>query len=526
MATIITPQISQPRTQSQQIFALQIYVSCAIAVYVYDTLVYLRSDYQNWYKKKKWRMFEMLFYLLIKLNTLFFVIWVILIHYPWSFSPTLCTLFSNTLNAFYAMGIFVQIFILLSRFYYFYPRSHHLFCILFLVGGATFTLHFVNIPWYGESTVDKGGNCSYTNVDSSVVYGFAAMSAFCGSVFVAVMIKVWNNNWNKTTNNNECQKRPISKIALEDGVFHLSLIFLIHTITFIMIPVLPNTTLKLFNSDPGMILTSVLFLRLIVLGKPSGSSFRTSVVSTASTEPVLPEPYTIQSAVFVRPVSLARATIVEPVVPTHTSMLLSFGSKADIGNKHEGKSNEEWTTINVDDHVDAGGVIVNPVNKIKDEGSEDSSSGQEDRKGGVDDVVIDAGEVGSNPEGTELDTGEIIYGDGSESPDPSSANISQAILIRRDTVKTISRNSMSGRTYNPTLVVHMNTDDGHNIKRSLTLPNLMRSNSFSKRRLSVTRQRSMNRGESGNGVKRVKSLPKLNKKTSARDINITGNNSD
>ncbi|CAG8510239.1 8225_t:CDS:2 [Paraglomus occultum] len=469
--TIITPpQVSPPRSQSQQIFALQIYVSCAIAVYVYDTLVYLRSDYQNWYKKKKWRTFEMIFYLLL---------------------------------------------------------NHHLFCILFLVGGATFTLHFVNIPWYGESTVDKGGNCSYTNVESSVVYGFAAMSAFCGSVFVAVVIKVWNNNWKKTTNNNDSQKRPISKIALEDGVFHLALIFLIYTITLIMILALPNTTFKFFNSDPGMILTSVLFLRLVVLGKPSRSSFRTSVVSTASTEPVLPEPYTIQSAVFVRPVSLARATIVEPV-PTHTSMLLSFGSKADIGNKHEGKSKEEWTTINVDDHVDNGGANVgfDLVDKIKDEGPKDSSSGQEDRKGGVDDVIIDAGEVESNPEGTELDADEFIHGEGSESPDPVSANISQAILIRRDTVKTISRNSMSGRTYNPTLVVHMNTDDSHKIKRSLTLPNLMRNNSFSKRRLSVTRQRSVNRGESGNGVKRVKSLPKLNKRTNARDVDITGNNSD
>ncbi|CAG8518161.1 5929_t:CDS:2 [Paraglomus brasilianum] len=337
------------------------------------------------------------------------------------------------------------------------------------------------------------------------------------------MIKVWNNNCNKSTNDSESQKRPISKIALEDGVFHLALIFLIHTITLVMILVLPNPTLKFFNSDPGMILTSVLFLRLVVLGEPSGfPSFRTSVMSTTSTEPALPEPYTIQSAVFIRPVSLARATIVEPVLPTRTSMLLSFDSGAEIENKHEERSNEEWT-INVDDHVGAGSI--DPVNKIKDEGPKDSSSEQEDRKGEDDDVLIDAGEIGSDSEGTNADASEKIFGEDSESLEPTSTNISQAILIRRDTVKTISRNSMSGRKYNPTLVVHMNTDDSHKIKRSLTLPNLMRNNS-SRRRLSVTRQRSENRGESGNRVKRVKSLPKIGKKTIVRDFDITGNNSD
>ena len=158
------------------------------------------------------------------MNTLLFVISVILTHYPWSFASTLCTLFSNILNAFCATGIFIQIFILLSRFYYFYPCSHHLFCTLFLVGGCTFTLHFVNIPWYGESIVENGGNCSYTNVESGVVYGFAMMSVFCGIVLVAIMIKVWNNNCNKSTNDSESQKRPISKIALED----VSIIILMH----------------------------------------------------------------------------------------------------------------------------------------------------------------------------------------------------------------------------------------------------------------------------------------------------------
>jgi hypothetical protein len=119
----------------------------------------------------------------------------------------MCTFFSSMSNAFYATGIFVQTFVLLSRFYYFYPRSHHLFFVLFLLGGCTFTLHFANIPGYGGLTVVEDGNCYYVEVESWVVYGFAAMSVLCGSVLIAAMTRVWKEN--------QCNKRQIFKIASE-----------------------------------------------------------------------------------------------------------------------------------------------------------------------------------------------------------------------------------------------------------------------------------------------------------------------
>jgi hypothetical protein len=140
-------------------------------------------------------------------------------------------------NAFYATGIFVQTFVLLSRFYYFYPRSHHLFFVLFLLGGCTFTLHFANIPGYGGLTVVEDGNCYYVEVESWVVYGFAAMSVLCGSVLIAAMTRVWKEN--------QCNKRQIFKIASE-GVSILE--------NSIIVTANPNQMLKecLFSSlTPG-----------------------------------------------------------------------------------------------------------------------------------------------------------------------------------------------------------------------------------------------------------------------------------
>jgi len=293
-----------------------------------------------------------------------------------------------------------------------------------------------------------------------------------------------------------------------------------------MIVASPNFILKDFNSSPCIILTPIIILRLIVLGKPS--KFLSIRASTSSTNPALAEPYTIQSAVLVRPLNLARAnTIVDSALPTRTSMLLSFGNKTGTEKKEESMPNEEWTAVDLGE-AEVGTEVgtgtgtgtdsgANPVPKTEDE-SQQNSSKQEDKNGG-DNASVNAGEV-------RIDINQERVEDPVPQDSPADASISQAILIRRDTVRTISRNSMSGRNHNPTLVVHLSSENNAGIKRSLTLPNLIRSNSKSRRARVLMRQDGAH--DLDNGLKRVKSLPKISRKVeTGQDLFTTnGNNSD
>ncbi|RIA98524.1 hypothetical protein C1645_870612 [Glomus cerebriforme] len=265
---------------------LEIYASCAIAIYFYELIVCSLSKDIKWYKMKLWSVPEVVCFFLEKFTTtVFCVISLFFLHYI-SHTQLSCTVLLLLQQGFFALSTTFHCFMLLIKFRVFYPKYPYLTISLFLFAVMTVLFQLINVLGFGEVKVNQlDGNCYLSNAldiedggddeeeEEKILSGFFSIG------FILLMIYCWiiwgfiSYSIHSTRNLHFfSRKRYWRRILFDDGFMYLSLIALSQAINVIFIFDGKNYLRKYVNTTPLLILTSICAQKLIVKVSPSNNN--------------------------------------------------------------------------------------------------------------------------------------------------------------------------------------------------------------------------------------------------------------
>ncbi|CAB4484582.1 uncharacterized protein OCT59_005177 [Rhizophagus irregularis] len=251
---------------------LQIYASCAIAIYFYELIVCSLSKDIKWYKTKLWSVPEIVCFFLEKFTTIIYcVITLMFLHYT-SHTQLSCTILILLQQGFFAVCTTFHCFILLIRFRIFYPKRPYLAISLFLLAILTVIFQMMNVLGIGAVDVNNklDGNCYLM----SALEGNNKIKLFSGFFsigFIMLMIYCWiiwifvGYSLHSTKNLHYYSKRRYwRRILFDDGFMYFSLIAFSQAINIIFIIDGKNYLRKYINTTPLLVLTSICTQKLLV----------------------------------------------------------------------------------------------------------------------------------------------------------------------------------------------------------------------------------------------------------------------
>ncbi|GBC07660.1 hypothetical protein RclHR1_00760030 [Rhizophagus clarus] len=250
---------------------LQIYASCAIAIYLYELIVCSLSKDIKWYKTKLWSVPEIVCFFLEKFMTIIYCIITLMFLYYTSHTQLSCTILLLVQQGFFAVSTAFHCFILLLRFRMFYPKRPYLAISLFLFAAMTVLFLMINVLGFGAIDVNKlDKNCYLTsalegNNESDQLsglfsVGFIMLMIYCWIIWAFVCYSIYTSR----NTNFSSKKRYWRRMLFDDGFMYLSLIAFSQAVNVIFIFDGKNYLRKYINTTPLLILTSICTQRLLI----------------------------------------------------------------------------------------------------------------------------------------------------------------------------------------------------------------------------------------------------------------------